>query len=284
MTASPSGPDFAAPGFSTCYKHPDRETGIACQRCGRPICGECMNPASVGFQCPRCVGLGRATVREPRTRFGARLGSGAGSGVATKVVMVVLTAVYVLNFATRGLVQGYLLMWNPAVAGGELWRLVTSGLVSGSLLGLLMNLLVLYLAGRAIESEVGPARFVALYLASALGGSTLFYLLAPSAGIAVGGASAVVGLLAANAIGKRRSGEDVRGDVALFVILVLYSLLIGFNSFGWLTMIGGILVGALSGWVLAYAPRNNRNAIQVFGLLAVAGLCLVAVVVPTFVA
>ena len=282
MTASPSGPDFAAPGFSTCYKHPDRETGIACQRCGRPICGECMNPASVGFQCPRCVGLGRSNVREPRTRFGARLGAGGGS--ATKAVMVVLTAVYVLNFATRGLVQGYLLMLNPAVAGGELWRLVTSGLVSGSLLGLLMNLLVLYLAGRAIESEVGPARFVALFLTAALGGSTLFYLLAPAAGISIGGASAVVGLLAANAIGKRKSGEDVRGDLALFVVLVLYSLLVGFNSFGWLTMIGGIVVGALAGAVLAYAPRTNRNAIQVFGLLAVAGLCLVAVVVPTFLA
>ncbi|SEQ63138.1 rhomboid family intramembrane serine protease [Microlunatus flavus] len=282
MTSSPSGPEFAAPGFGACYKHPDRETGIACQRCGRPICGECMNPASVGFQCPRCVGLGRGAVREPRTRFGARVGRGSG-GAATKTLMVVLAAVYVLDLVTRGLVQGPLLMWNPAVAGGQLWRLVTSGFVSGSLLGLAMNLLVLYLAGRAIESEVGSARFVALYLAGALGGSTLFYLLGPAGGATIGGASAVVGLLAANAIGKRKSGEDVRGDVALFVILVLYSLLIGFNSFGWLTMIGGIVVGALAGWVLAYAPRTNRAAIQVFGLLAVVGVCLVAVVVPTFV-
>ena len=281
MTASPTGPDFAAPGARVCYRHSDRETGIACQRCGRGICGECMNPASVGFQCPRCVGLGRATGREPRTRFGARVGRGRGS--ATTTLMVVLAVVYVLNFATRGLVQGPLLMWNPAVAGGQLWRLVTSGFVSGSLLGLAMNLLVLHLAGRAIESEVGAARFVAIYLAGALGGSTLFYLLGPADGATIGGASAVVGLLAANAIGKRRGGEDVRGDVALFVILVLYSLLVGFNSFGWLTMIGGIVVGALAGWVLAYAPRTNRSAIQTFGLLAVVGVCLVAVVVPTFV-
>jgi membrane associated rhomboid family serine protease len=281
VTSSPTGPDFAAPGFQACYRHPDRETGIACQRCGRPICGECMNPASVGFQCPRCVGVGRAGVREARTRFGARVST--GSGAATKAVMVTLAVVYVLNLVSRGLVDRWLLMWNPAVAAGELWRLVTSGLVSGGLLGLAMNLLVLYLAGRAIESEVGPARFVALYLAGALGGSTLFYLLAPAGGATIGGASAVVGLLAANAIGKRKSGEDVRGDVALFVILVLYSLVLGFASFGWLTMIGGIVVGALAGAVLAYAPRNNRNAIQVLGLLAVVGVCLVAVVVPTFI-
>ena len=36
--------------------------------------------------------------------------------------------------------------------------------------------------------------------------------------------------------------------------------------------------------MLAYAPRTNRNAIQVVGLLAVVGVCLVAVVVPTFLA
>ncbi|NUS28420.1 MAG: rhomboid family intramembrane serine protease, partial [Streptomyces sp.] len=25
-----------------CYRHPDRETGIRCTRCERPICPECM--------------------------------------------------------------------------------------------------------------------------------------------------------------------------------------------------------------------------------------------------
>jgi membrane associated rhomboid family serine protease len=281
MTAEPTGPDFAAPGFAACYRHPDRQTGIACQRCGRPICGECMNAASVGFQCPRCVGLGRAGVREPRTRFGAR--TNAGAGVATKGVMVALAVVYVTNLISRGLfVVPTLIMWNPLVAEGQLWRLLTSGLVSGGLLGLLMNLLVLWLAGRAIESEVGPARFLAIYFTATLGGSTLFYLLGPDGGATLGAAAAVVGLLAANAIGKRKSGEDVRGDIGLFVILVLYSLVAGFASFGWLTMIGGILVGALAGVVLTYAPRDNRTPVQVVGLLAVVVACVVAVALPTF--
>ena len=282
MTAEPTGPDFAAPGFAPCYRHPERQTGIVCQRCGRPICGECMNPASVGFQCPRCVGTARAGVREPRTRFGARTSS--GGGVATKGVMIALVVVYVTNLVTRSMfVVPALIMWIPLVAEGQLWRLLTSGLVSGGLLGLVMNLLVLWLAGRAIESEVGPARFLAIYFAATLGGSTLFYLLGPTDGATLGAAPAVVGLLAANAIGKRKSGEDIRGDVGLFVILVLYSLVIGFRSYGWLTMIGGILVGALAGAVLAYAPRGNRTAAQVVGLLAVVLVCLVAVVLPTFV-
>lgn len=35
-----------------CYRHPDRETGIRCTRCERPICPDCMVNASVGFHCP----------------------------------------------------------------------------------------------------------------------------------------------------------------------------------------------------------------------------------------
>jgi len=26
----------------TCYRHPTRETGVACSNCGRPICTDCM--------------------------------------------------------------------------------------------------------------------------------------------------------------------------------------------------------------------------------------------------
>ena len=234
-----------------------------------------MNPASVGFQCPRCVGSGRAEVRTPRTRFGAAISPGGGT--ATKAVMVALTAVYVLNLVSGGLLERILAMSTVAVAAGQFWRLVTTSLTSGGLLGLLMNLLVLWIAGRAIESELGRLRFVVLFFAGGLGGATLLFLLAPYAAASVGAASAVVGLLGANAIGKRRGGEDIRPDVGLLVLLVLYSLVVGFAGFGWLTLIGGIVVGALVGAVLAYAPRRNRRSVQAVGLLAVVAVCLVGV-------
>lgn len=275
MSSSPAGPDFSPPGFLGCYRHPERMTGINCQRCHRPICGECMQPASVGFQCPRCVGRGQAGVRTPKRSFGSALTRGGGA--ATKVVMVALTAVYLLDFITGGLLEAVLVMSNYDVSGGQVWRLVTSALTSGTLLGLLMNLLVLWLAGRAIESEVGAWRFVALYLVAGLGGATLFFVLGPFAGAALGASAAVVGLLAANAIGKRRTGEDIRADIGLLVLLVLYAVLVGFSSFGWLTLVGGIVVGALAGWILAYAPRRHRVTIQAVGLLAVVVVCAAAV-------
>lgn len=271
-----AGPDFSAPGFAGCYRHPDRQTGIACQRCHKPICGECMNPASVGFQCPKCVSAGRDSVRAPRTAFGATMASG-NAGTATKVVMGVLVAVFVLDVLTRGLVLSLMVLSNPAVFSGELWRLVTYGFTSVGLLGLLMNLLVLYLAGRAMEAVLGGWRFVALYVAAGLGGATLFFLFGPPGAATVGASAAVLGLLSANAIVKHKGGEDIRGDIGLLVLLVMYSVLFGFRSFGWIGSIGGIAVGALVGAILAYAPRQRRTAVQVVGLLGVVLACLLAV-------
>jgi len=276
VTLPPAGPDYTAPGFAGCYRHPDRATGISCQRCRRPICGECMHPASVGFHCPECVTRGRSTVRAPRTRFGAALTDSGGT--MTKVLIGVVGGLFLLNLLSGGLVFGLLAMSNPGVAGGQLWRLVTYGLTSVGLFGTVLNLLVLWLVGRALESELGAWRFLTLYLLAGLGGATVYFLLGPYGGGAVGASAAVVGLLATNAVGKHKGGEDVRPDLGLLILIVLTGLLLGFRSYGWLGLLGGLAVGALGGVILAYAPRRNRTAIQVVGLLGVVLACLGAVV------
>lgn len=52
-------PLLSAPETSTtataveyCYRHPDRETGLHCTQCGRPICSECATMTAVGQLCP----------------------------------------------------------------------------------------------------------------------------------------------------------------------------------------------------------------------------------------
>jgi len=241
-----------------------------------------MNPASVGFQCPSCVASGRASTRAPRTAFGAILKPGGGT--ATKVVMAVLTVEWVLSLVSGRLLDQLLVMSNEAVYLGQFWRLFTSALTSGTILGLLMNLLVLWIAGRAIESELGAWRFVVLYLAAGLGGATMLFVFGPYASAGYGAAAAVIGLLAANAIFKYKMRDDVRADIGLFILLILYSILIGFRSFGWLMLIGGIIVGALVGLVLAYAPRRNRGTVQVVGILGVITVCLAGVAAKLMIA
>ena len=62
----------AETGLPTCYRHPDRETGLSCSECGRPICTECMTPAPVGLRCPDHAGTRRAGVAPRRASSGAR--------------------------------------------------------------------------------------------------------------------------------------------------------------------------------------------------------------------
>ncbi len=38
-----------------CYRHPDTETNLRCNRCNRPICVKCANRTSVGYRCPECL-------------------------------------------------------------------------------------------------------------------------------------------------------------------------------------------------------------------------------------
>src|SRR5262245_55510316 len=67
--------------MATCYRHPDRETGVSCSRCGRPICPDCMTPTSVGMRCPECAGEKTAV---KKVNYGA---TGSGAATATMVLL-----------------------------------------------------------------------------------------------------------------------------------------------------------------------------------------------------
>jgi len=42
-------------GIGVCYRHPDTETGLRCNRCGKFICPKCAIRTPVGFRCPDCI-------------------------------------------------------------------------------------------------------------------------------------------------------------------------------------------------------------------------------------
>ena len=93
-TTAPAGARPERAVRHVCYRHPDRPTGIACARCGRPICPECMIPASVGFQCPECVREGQASVRGPR-RGGGLQAAGRRWGAVTLTLIAINVAMFV---------------------------------------------------------------------------------------------------------------------------------------------------------------------------------------------
>lgn len=64
---------------------------------------------------------------------------------------------------------GALIYWPPAVRRGEWWRLLTHGFIHADMAHLLVNMLVLFFFGGAMErvltGPVGEAGFLAFYLA-----------------------------------------------------------------------------------------------------------------------
>ncbi|MGA9398684.1 MAG: hypothetical protein WBV22_10550 [Anaerolineaceae bacterium] len=48
MTNSAVNPQF-------CYRHPNIETGLRCNRCDRPICSRCAIHTETGYRCPECI-------------------------------------------------------------------------------------------------------------------------------------------------------------------------------------------------------------------------------------
>src|SRR5919108_6104481 len=95
---------MADTGERTCYRHPDRVTGLSCSECGRPICTECMTMAPVGIRCPehsgRPQGVQRMTHGVKRASF-----EGAGAKV-TRALIAINVAVYIAELATGGGVNG----------------------------------------------------------------------------------------------------------------------------------------------------------------------------------
>lgn len=38
-----------------CANHPDRETSLRCNKCGKPICAKCARRTPIGYRCQECV-------------------------------------------------------------------------------------------------------------------------------------------------------------------------------------------------------------------------------------
>jgi membrane associated rhomboid family serine protease len=172
----------------------------------------------------------------------------------------------------------------PVLAEAEPWRLLTSAFLHspGQPLHILFNMYALWLTGPYLEDLLGRARFLALYLISAIGGSVGYLLIADPQdaqqwfGGAVGASGAVFGLFAAFLVVQRRLKRDAG---AMFVVIAINAALSFLPNVAWQAHLGGLLTGAATAAVLAYAPKANRNAVQAVGvgaIVVVLGLLYVA--------
>lgn len=301
MTMQP--PAAPPPGYSygggpvgampACSWHPDRATALTCSRCGRPACPECLTPASVGFHCRACVAEARAAQRSaaPRTVVGARAYGRSFAGAlhgAQPLVTYVLIAVNILvflvvaaqsrslsDFNSSSVFNGSLLV-PMVVAGGQWWRLVASGFLHLSVTHIALNMLTLYFIGMPLERVLGGWRYLVLYLLSLLGGSASVMLLDAPTSASAGASGAIFGLMGALLVTMKRLNLNLR-QIGIVVVLNL-GITFAIPGISWQAHVGGLVIGALVGAGIVYAPAAKRLQWQI-GTFVAAAIVLAAIFV-----
>ncbi|MDO3646789.1 rhomboid family intramembrane serine protease [Nocardia mangyaensis] len=282
------------PPTPTCVRHPDRATGLACTRCGRPACPECLRPAAVGQHCVECVRQGQRDVRPVRTVGGARADAGAVPYVtygliAVNVLVYVITAAQagsaMDNYRGSALFREFVLV-PRLVADGEFLRLLGSGFLHYGAIHLLVNMFALYIVGRDLERVLGRIRYACVYLISLLGGSAAVMALSGSITATAGASGAVYGLFGAVTVTLIRLRQSPTPMLVVIGVNVLISFsLPGISLWGHL---GGLAAGTLGALGILFAPgwlsARTPEAAQRIGwaaLGAVAVACLAVIVAAT---
>lgn len=262
----------------TCYRHPDRETRLACSACGRPACIDCVQAAAVGQKCIDCAKPegGSRVITAPQIRR-------TSGAPVTLGILVVCVAVFLMQSlgVVGALLTGYGAQINAAVRMGEWWRLFTSAFLHANLTHILFNMWALWVFGPELERRAGSVPFAALYLSSAVAGGAVFFLLG-SRGPAVGASGAIFGLFGAWIAEAVRNRHTLAGRANLNQLLVLLginaALPLLIPNIAWQAHLGGLVAGF--GIVLLWGAFARRSAqaptrTLIAGAVGVAALALV---------
>jgi membrane associated rhomboid family serine protease len=268
-----------APGTRSnyCYRHPDRQSFILCQRCGRTVCPECQTPAPVGVICPECMRQQRRNAPRTKPAVLTRL-TGSGSPTVTYALMGITVAVFLLQLVP-GLGVTDLLRYAGAYSYPgtfEPWRMLTTVFAhsTGFIFHVLLNMYTLWIFGQILEGMLGRGRFLALYLLSGFAGSLGVLFLANPLVPVVGASGAIFGLMGAFLVIQRRLG----GNSTQLLILVGVNLVIGFLpglNVAWQAHLGGLVGGAVVAAVLVQTRRPAQRTSQLVLLGAVAVVMVV---------
>jgi membrane associated rhomboid family serine protease len=262
--------------MATCYRHPNRETGVSCSSCGRPICPDCMTPTPVGMRCPECAHQRTRVVRNPT-------GTATGNAYpATLVLIGINVAVYLVEIL-RG--PGGLSGISPQmyfdfalngveVAGGEWYRLLTGGFLHENIWHIMLNMVALYFGGRLVEPAIGTRRFLALYFASLLAGSLGALVVSGSSAYTVGASGAIFGVFgAAFVIARGRGLTAVASELGVLIAINL-AFTLGYPGVSIGAHFGGLIGGAICGAAIVAGERgrfgSQHRQAEYLAMLAVA--------------
>lgn len=270
---------------SVCYRHPDRQSWILCQRCGRTICPECQVLAPVGVQCPECVreaggsvqwtpantkpvkqraAARRKPITRPTEQSGFRgyvtglLRPGGESPPLSWIFAGVAIVLWLIGLFTSN-VPALFLGAFPDVAW-QIWRFATypfTYFAAASLQGILLFAISLFfwlLFAPSVERSLGRTRFLTVFFASAIFGASAQLIFG---GAALGLGAGLFGLFGAYAV-LMWSYPPARTQVLVILALNL-AINLAFGGGSLPLIVGGLLAGAGATYLLQFYADRARS-------------------------
>ncbi len=155
-------------------------------------------------------------------------------------------------------------MPNQVFGDGEYYRLFTSMFLHAGAAHLLFNMYALYILGVQTEQMYGRERYLVIYFLGGVSGSVLSAAFGDPMVPSVGASGAVFALLGTQILYFARNrdtlGEYGRSALRQYLILLGINLFLGFSiaRIDNLGHIGGLIGGAVLGWLLA--PALNAHS------------------------
>ena len=248
---------------TSCYRHPDRETGVSCQRCERFICVDCSTPGAIGFLCPEDS---KDRVKIQKATFQKSLFSAAP-------ITFALIGINVLVFVGQQIFPSLINYLFYANVGsnteyGSLLRVFTSGFAHSNTqyTHILFNMYSLFVLGTLLEPMIGKFRFLSLYMLSIFGGGLGYLFLSTEYASMVGASGAIFGLMGAYLVFL----VVLKLNASQMYIIIGINLFLGFlPGIAWEAHVGGLIVGAAVGYLLVSTRDKARKNLQIIGLVGI---------------
>ncbi len=190
--------------------------------------------------------------------------------IVTFIMLLILVLVYFVGNLTLGgsFMIDRFAVYGPYVRGfHEYYRLLTGTFLHGNLFHLLSNCYALYIIGTQIESFYGKAKFIVIYLFSAICGSLMSIALSDYA--SVGASGAIFGLMGSllyfGYYYRVYLGSTWKTNIIPVIVinLVLGFLVPGIDYFA---HIGGLIGGVLISMALGLKYKERKSD-QVNGII-----------------
>ena len=143
-----------------CTVHPDRETTLRCNKCGRPMCVQCAVQTSVGYRCRECVrgiqdNYYTATQNDYIVIF---IATAALTAVAAAIIAAInlgLLFAILLGLPIGGVIAELALRVTSRRRGRQSAKIATAGALIGGIVGGIVQTLFQFGGALGEISEAG---------------------------------------------------------------------------------------------------------------------------------